>query len=128
MEWTADGGVPQQITRCVENVHEATLSFVQGGERHPNVAIYGLNSVRGKIFRDSRVVKGRHQIKGAIEHVNSAVWATISSVEECLACHVSRGSQARVDRTRAGSINRDGGMAVARRAANHGIPAADRTV
>src|SRR5882672_10167808 len=128
MEWTADGGVPQQITRCVENVHETTLSFVHGGERHPNVAIYGLNSVRGKVSRDSRVVKGRHQTKGAIEYVNSAVRAIIGGVQECLARYVSRGSQACVDRTRAGSINRDGGMAVARRAANHGIPAADRTV
>src|SRR6266404_7163672 len=99
MEWPADGGVPQQITRCVKNVHEATLSFVQGCERHPNVAIYGLNSVRGIVSRDSRVVKRVHQRKCAIEHVNSAVRAIIGSVEECLACYVSRGSQARVDRT-----------------------------
>src|SRR6266481_4964536 len=99
MEWTLEGGVLHQITCCVENVHEATLSFVQGSERHPNVAIYGLNSVRGKVSRDGRVVKGCHQTKGAIEHVNSAVRTIIGGVQECLACLISRGCQARVDRT-----------------------------
>src|SRR6266850_3599819 len=127
MEWTMDGGVLNQITFGIKNVHEAALPFIQGGERHPNLAIYGLNSVRGEIFRDSRVVKGLHQIKGAIEHVNSAVRATIGGIQES-ACLVGRDGQARVDRTRARSINRKSGMTEARRTANRGIPTADRTV
>src|SRR6476660_2441765 len=105
MEWTMDGGVPHQITFGIKNVHEAALPFVQGSKGHPNLAIYGLNSVRGEIFRDIRVVKGPHQIKAAIEHVNSAVRATIGGIQECFACCVSSDGQARVDRTRAPSIN-----------------------
>ncbi len=99
MERTADGEVLHQITFCIKNVHEATLRFVQGSERHPNVAIYGLNSVRGKTSRDSWVVKGLHRSKCAIEHINPAVRATISGIQECLACLVGRDSQARVGRT-----------------------------
>ena len=53
MQRTVDGEVLHQITFGIKNVHKATLRFVQGGERHPNVTIYSLNSVRGKIFRDS---------------------------------------------------------------------------
>src|SRR6266403_2736760 len=114
MERTVDGEVLHQITLRIKNVHEATLRFVQGGERYPNVTIYSLNSVRGKIFRDSRVVKGLHQMKGAVEHVNSAVRATIGSIQES-ACLVGRDSQARVTRTCARSISRDSGMSSARR-------------
>src|SRR5258705_8569406 len=131
MKRTVDGEVPHQVTRCVENVHEATLRFVKSGERHPDVAVYGLNSIRNKFFRDRRIVKGLHQIKAAIEHVNSAVRATIGGIEESLACLVSRDSQARVDRTRARSINRDSGMTEARyrsNGGNRGIPTTDRTV
>src|SRR6478736_4566507 len=130
MQRTVDGEVLHQITFGIKNVHKATLRFVQGGERHPNVTIYSLNSVRGKIFRDSRVVKGLHQMKCAIEHVNSAVRATIGSIQES-ACLVGRDSQARVTRTCARSISRDSSMSSARRwisYADCGIPAADRTV
>src|SRR5882762_9214975 len=101
MERTVDGEVLHQITLCIKDVHEAALRFVQGSERHPDVAIYGLNSVRGKTSRNSWVVKGPHQTKCAIEHVNSAVRATIGGIQESLACLVGRDSQARVDRTRA---------------------------
>ena len=103
-----------QITCCIKDVHESTLRFVQGSERHPNVAIYGLNSVRGKTSRDSGVGKGLRQMKCAIEHVNSAVRATIGSIQES-ACLVGRDSQARVTRTCARSISRDSGMSSARR-------------
>src|SRR5438132_7203458 len=99
MERTVDGEVLYQITLCIKNVHEATLRFVQSGERHPDEAIHGLNSVRGKTFRDSRVVKGLHRFKGAIEHVNSAVRATIGGIQERLAFLVGCDSQSRVDRT-----------------------------
>src|SRR5882762_1441711 len=121
MERTVDGEVLHQITIWIKNVHEATLRFFHGSESHPNVAIYGLNSVRGKTFRDTGVVKGLHQTKCAIEDVNSAVRATIGGIQECLACLVCRDGQARVDRTRARSINRDSGMTVTCRAANRGI-------
>src|SRR5438874_4821951 len=127
MERAVDSEVLHQITFRIKNVHEATLRFVQSRERHPNVAIYGLNSVRGKTFRDIRVVKGLHQMKCAIEHVNSAVRATIGGIQES-ACLVGRDSQARVGRTRARSICRESGMTEARRTANRGIPTADRTV
>src|SRR6266850_5267632 len=114
MQRTVDGEVLYQITFRIKNVHEATLRFVQGGERHPNVAIYGLNSVRGKTSRDTRVGKGLHQMKCAIEDINSAVRATISGIQES-ACLVGRDSQARVTRTCARSISRDSGMSSARR-------------
>src|SRR6266404_2758383 len=127
MERAMGGKVLHQVTLCIKNVHEATLRFVQGGERHPDVAVNGLNSVRGKIFRDSRVVKGLHQSKGAIEHVDSAVRTTISGIQES-ALLVGRDSQARVDRARARSINRQSGMTVACGTAKSGIPTADRTV
>src|SRR5438270_7249906 len=116
-----------KLPSVLKNVHEATLRFVQSGERHPNVAIYGLNSVRGKTFRDIRVGKGLHQMKCAIEHVNSAVRATIGGIQES-ACLVGCDSQARVGRTRARSISRDSGMTEARPTANRRIPTADRTV
>src|SRR4029077_13376177 len=99
MERTTGGEVLHQIALCIKNVHEATLRFVQSGERHPDVTIYGLNSVRGKTSRDSWVVKRLHRSKCAIEHVNSAVRATIGGIQECLALLVGRDSQARVDRT-----------------------------
>src|SRR5260370_27796507 len=99
MERTADGEVLHQITFCIKNVHEATLRFVQSGERHPNVAVYGLNSVRGKTTRDSRVVKGLHRSKCAIEHVNSAVRATVGGIQECLARVAGRDSHAGGTRT-----------------------------
>src|SRR5437868_14825123 len=114
MQRTVDGEVLHQITFGIKNVHKATLRFVQGGERHPNVTIYGLNSVRGKTFRDIRVGKGLHHMKGAIEHVNSAVRATIGSIQES-ACLVGRDSQARATRTCARSISRDRRMSSARR-------------
>src|SRR5437588_10346047 len=82
MQRTVDGEVLHQITLRIKNVHEATLRFVQSGEPHPNVAIYSLNSVRGKIFRDSRAVKGLHQMKCAVEDVNSAVRATIGGIQQ----------------------------------------------
>src|SRR5260370_33284447 len=115
MERTADGEVLHQIALCIKNVHEASLRFVQSGERHPNVAGYGLNSVRGKTTRDSRVVKGLQRSKCAIEHVNSAVRATVGGIQECLARLVGRDSQARVTRTCARSISRDSGIISARR-------------
>src|SRR5882724_6325835 len=114
MQRSMDGEMLYQIPFCIKNVHKATLRFVQSGERHPNVAIYGLNSVRGKTFRDIRVGKGLHQMKAAIEQVNSAVRATIGSIQES-ACLVGRDSQARVTRTCARSISRDSGMSSARR-------------
>src|SRR5205814_3656531 len=120
--------VLHQITLRIKNVHEATLRFVQSGERHPNVAIYSLNSVRGKTFRDIRVGKGLHQMKGAIEHVNSAVRATVGSIQES-ACLVGRDSQARVTRTCARSSSLDSDMRRARRPisqADCAIPAAHR--
>src|SRR4029077_19777210 len=127
MQRTVDGEGLHQITFGIKNVHKATLRFVQGGERHPNVTTYSLNSVRGKIFRDSRVVKGLHQMKCAVEDVNSAVWATIGGIQES-ACLVGRDSQARIGRTGARSINHASGMTVARPTVNHGIPGADRAV
>src|SRR6478752_5483068 len=127
MQRTVDGEMLHQITFGIKNVHKATLRFVQGGERHPNVTIYSLNSVRGKTFRDIRVGKGLYQMKGAIEHVNSAVRATIGSIQES-ACLVGRDSQARVTRTRARSINHASGMTVTRPTVNHGIPGADCAV
>src|SRR4029077_3097217 len=48
MERTAGGEVFHQITLGIKDVYEATLRFVQGSERHPDVAIYGLNSVSSK--------------------------------------------------------------------------------
>ena len=47
MQRTVDGEVLHQITFGIKNVHKATLRFVQGGERHPDTVIYGLNSVSG---------------------------------------------------------------------------------
>jgi hypothetical protein len=46
--------VLHQIALCIKDVHEATLRFVQGSERHPDVAIYGLNSVVGLNFVPGR--------------------------------------------------------------------------
>ena len=98
MERAVGGEVSHQITFCIKNVHEATLRFVQRGERHPDVAVYGLNSVRGKISRDGWVVKRLH-LKRAIEPVDSTVRATVGGIQEGLACLVGRDSQACVDRT-----------------------------
>src|SRR6266576_6913578 len=117
MQRTVDGEVLHQITFAIKNVHKATLRFVQSGERHPNVTIYSLNSVRGEFFRDGRVVKGLHQMKCAVEDVNSPVRATIGGIQES-ACWVSRDSKARVGRTRARSINHERGMTVARPTVN----------
>src|SRR6266404_1123901 len=121
MQRTVESEVLYQITLFIKNVHEATLRFVQGSERHPNLAVYGLNSIRGKTVRDSRVVKGLRQLKGAIEHIDSAIRTTIGGIQERLALLVGCDSQARVDRTCARAINRDSSMTKARRAANHGI-------
>src|SRR5258705_215885 len=128
MKRTVDGEVLYQITFWIKNVHKATLRFVQGGEGHPNLTVYRLNSVGGKIFRDTGIVEGLHQTKLAIEDINSAVRATIGGIQECLAILVGRDGQARVDGTRTRSINRESGMTETRCPTNCGIPAADRTV
>ena len=52
-------------------------------------------------------------MKCAIEHVNSAVRATIGGIQES-ACLVGRDGQVCVDRTRAQSINHESGMTEAR--------------
>jgi hypothetical protein len=69
--------------------------IVSHGLARPDVAIYSLNSIRRKTFRDIRIVKGLYQMKCAIEHVNSAVRATIGGIQES-ACLVGRDGQARV--------------------------------
>ncbi len=51
MQRTVDGEVLHQITFGIKNVHKATLRFVQGGERHPNVTIYSLNSGQSAVRR-----------------------------------------------------------------------------
>src|SRR6266403_821983 len=99
MERAVDGEVLRQITLCIKNVHEATLRFLQSGERHPDLAIYGLNPVRGETIRDTRVVKRLHQLEAAIEHIDSAVGATIGGIQESLAYLVGRDGQARIGRT-----------------------------
>ena len=99
MQRTAGREVLHQIPFCIENIHKATLRFIQGGERHPDLALYGLNPLRGEIFRDSRIGKGLHQLEGTIEHVDSPIWATIGGIQKSLAWLIGRDSQARVGRT-----------------------------
>src|SRR5439155_305730 len=67
MERAIGREVFHQITLGIKNVHKATLRFVQGGVRHPNVAIDGLNSIWRKTSRDSRVAKRLRQTKCAIK-------------------------------------------------------------
>src|SRR3954469_6016154 len=99
MERTVDGEVLDQNALRIKNVHETTLRFFQSRECHPNLTTYGLNPVWGKTMRDSWVVKGLHQLEGAIEHVDSAVRATVGRVEESLAYLIGRDGQARITRT-----------------------------
>jgi hypothetical protein len=80
MERAIGHEVFHQITFGIKNVHKATLRSVQGSERHPNVAIDGLNSIWRKTSRDSRVAKRLYQTKCAIKDVNSAIGAIIGGI------------------------------------------------
>src|SRR5438270_886783 len=81
MERAVDGVVFGQIALRIKNVHETTLRLLQRSECHPDLTMYGLNPVWGKTMRESWVVKGLHQLEGAIEHIDSAVRAAVGGVE-----------------------------------------------
>jgi hypothetical protein len=101
--------------------------IVSHGLARPDVAIYSLNSVRRKTFRDIRIVKGLHQMKCPIEHVNSAVRATVGGhTGKCL---LGWSRWPSPNRPHPRSIDQhEIGMTEARCTVNHGTPGADRTV